>query len=94
MKIDEFPITKDALCQVLNEIGSVVFERILKSSMKFYYVAIIISPWKIAWPFIWTNLNYALCPVWLIELGLCMAIDNGKIMIRKAAWTWAFGWEK
>ena len=40
----------------------------------------------------WTNLNYALCPVWLIDLGLCNAMDNGKILIRKTAWTWAFGW--
>ena len=33
----------------------------------------------------------ALCPVWLIELGLCMTTDNGQISIRKTSWTWAFG---
>ena len=50
----------------LVEIGSVVLEKkIFKTSMYFRFF-IIISPWKRAWDFIWTNLNLNPLHLWMI----------------------------
>ena len=50
------PFTKNALCQVWLNWSSGSWEEDLISSMYFCYF-VIISPWKRAGPFIWTNLN-------------------------------------
>ena len=54
----ESPLPKKALCQVWFRMAQWFFRRsfFLFSSMYFRYL-VIISPWKNAWPFIWTNFN-------------------------------------
>ena len=50
------PFTQGCFVPSLVEIGPVVLEKTLILSMYFRYF-VIISPWKRAGPFIWTNLN-------------------------------------
>ena len=52
----EFPLPKDALCQVWYWLSGSGEEDFLNSSIYFRYF-VIISPWKKAGPFIWRNLN-------------------------------------
>ena len=51
------PFTQGCFVPRLVEIGPVVLENILKFRKVYFHYFIIISPWKRAGPFIWTNLN-------------------------------------
>ena len=101
------PFTQGCFVPSLVEIGSVILEKkiFLILSLYFHYF-VIISPWKRAGPFIWTNLNplhpRMLCAMfdwnwrgWKCE-KFTTTMDNGQILIRKvyfSLWlSWAIRW--
>ena len=53
----ESPPPKDALCLVWLKLVKWFWRRLLFNIFNIFYHFAIISPWKRAWPFIWTNLN-------------------------------------
>ena len=55
----EFPSLKDELCQVKLQLAERFLRRRILKFVKWMYFRyfVIISPWKGAGPFIWTNLN-------------------------------------
>ena len=76
----ESPLPKDALCQVWLKLAQWFWRRrfFLILSMYYQYI-VIISPWKRAVPFIWTNLN----PL------------HPRMICAKFGWNWPSGsWEE
>ena len=70
------PFTQGCFVPSLVEIGPVVLEKkILTFSSMYFHYFIIISPWKKAGPFIWTNLN----PLHL------------RMLCAKFSWNWPSG---
>ena len=65
------PTTQGCSVSRLVEIGPVVLEKIFKFQHCICYF-VIISPWKRAWPFIWTNLNP----------------NNPRMLCTKFSWNW------
>ena len=53
----ESPLPKDALCQVWLKLAQWFWRRFFLISSMYFHYFIIISPWKRARPFIWTNMN-------------------------------------
>ena len=51
------PSPKDALCQVWLKLAQRFWRRRFINFFNVFSLFNIISPWKKAWPFIWTNLN-------------------------------------
>ena len=82
----ESPSHNNALCQVFKQGGPLVVEKkiFLILSMYLHYF-VIISPWKRAGPFIWTNLNLLhprmLCPKfeWNWHSGSGEAFGSGEL---------------
>ena len=68
---------KGALCQVWLKLAQWFWRRFQISSMYFRYF-VIISPWKRAWSFIWTNLNP----------------HHPRILCAKCGWIWHRGSRK
>ena len=64
-----YPLPKDTLCQVCLKLALCFWRiRFLNTSMYFHYF-VIISPWKRAWPFIWTNLNLLYPRIFCAKFG-------------------------
>ena len=72
----ESPSPKDALCQVWLKLAQWFWRRrfFFILSMFFHYF-VIISPWKRAGPFIWTNLN----------------LLHQRVLCAKFGWNWSIG---
>ena len=100
--------TQGCFVPSLVEIGPLVLD--FQNSFMYFRYFVIFSPWKRAWPFIWTNSpspKDALCQVWLKltqgfrrrrrkceKFSTTTTTDSGQIVIRKAHLSLWLRWAK
>ena len=95
------PLLQRCFVPSLDEIGSVVLEKkILKISSMIFCYFVIISPWKLVWPFMWTNFVPSLVEIGPVVLEKKMKLwkvyrqtDRWQV-IRKAHLCFQLKWAK